>query len=51
MSQSLPVATSYSTLGMSAVGEALNETRAPGIFCNYKVTTPPFQLAGRRLVG
>jgi len=36
MSQSLPVATSYSTLGMSAVGEALNETNAPAILCNYK---------------
>jgi len=36
MSQSIVVATSYSTLGMSAVGEALNETRSPVILCNYK---------------
>jgi long-chain acyl-CoA synthetase len=36
MSQSLPVATSYSTLGMSAVAEAINQTNAPAILCNYK---------------
>jgi len=36
MSQSLPVATSYSTLGMNAVVEAINQTNAPTILCNYK---------------
>jgi long-chain acyl-CoA synthetase len=36
MSQSLPIATSYSTLGIDAVGVALNETSAPVILCNYK---------------
>jgi long-subunit acyl-CoA synthetase (AMP-forming) len=36
MSQSLPVATSYSTLGMSAVAEAINQCNAPSILCNYK---------------
>ena len=36
MSQSLPVATSYSTLGMSAVAEAINQCSAPSILCNYK---------------
>ena len=35
--QSIAVATSYSTLGMGAVGEALNQTRAPAILCNFKV--------------
>jgi len=36
MSQSLVVATSYSTLGMGAVAEAIKETSAPAILCNYK---------------
>ena len=36
MSQSMPVATSYSTLGMAAVAEAINQTSAPAILCNYK---------------
>jgi len=36
MSQSITVATSYSTLGMNAVAEALNETSAPVIVCNLK---------------
>ena len=36
MSQSMPVATSYSTLGMGAVAEAINQTSAPTILCNYK---------------
>jgi len=35
-SQSLVVATSYATLGMSAVVEALNETEATVILCNIK---------------
>lgn len=35
-SQSVTVATSYSTLGMNAVAEALNETSAPAILCNLK---------------
>jgi long-subunit acyl-CoA synthetase (AMP-forming) len=34
--QSITVATSYSTLGMNAVAEALNETSAPAILCNLK---------------
>jgi long-chain acyl-CoA synthetase len=34
--QSLVVATSYATLGMGAVAEALNQTAAPVILCNYK---------------
>jgi len=45
MSQSLPVATSYSTLGIGAVGEALNETSAPAILCNYKDVTKVAKLA------
>ena len=36
MGQSVTVATSYATLGMPAVAEALNETNAPVIICNYK---------------
>jgi len=36
MGQSIAVATSYSTLGMGAVAEALNQTCAPVILCNYK---------------
>jgi long-chain acyl-CoA synthetase len=36
MGQSIPVATSYATLGMGAVAEALNQTCAPVIVCNYK---------------
>jgi long-chain acyl-CoA synthetase len=36
MGQSITVATSYSTLGMNAVAEALNETAAPVIVCNLK---------------
>jgi len=35
-SQSLVTATSYSTLGIHAVGDAINETRCPVILCNYK---------------
>lgn len=35
MSQSIPVATSYATLGIDAVGEALGQTMAPAIMCNY----------------
>merc|ERR1740121_1464776 len=35
-SQSLAVATSYATLGMSAVAEAINETGATTIVCNIK---------------
>jgi len=35
-SQSLAVATSYATLGMSAVAEAINETGATTILCNIK---------------
>lgn len=34
--QSVAVATSYATLGMGAVAEAVNETGAPAILCNYK---------------
>lgn len=34
--QSLCCATSYATLGMSSVGEALTQTNAPAILCNYK---------------
>ena len=36
MGQSVTVATSYATLGMPAVAEALQQTRAPVILCNYK---------------
>ena len=36
MGQSVTVATSYATLGMPAVAEALNQTNAPVIICNYK---------------
>ena len=36
MGQSITVATSYATLGMNAVAEALNETAAPVIVCNLK---------------
>ena len=34
--QSITVATSYSTLGMGAVAEAVNSCSAPLIICNYK---------------
>jgi len=34
--QALTVATSYATLGMAAVGEALNQTQAPVIVCNFR---------------
>lgn len=34
--QSICVATSYSTLGMSAVAEAINETQAKAVICNIK---------------
>jgi long-chain acyl-CoA synthetase len=36
LGQSLVVATSYATLGMGAVAEALNQTNAPVILCNYR---------------
>lgn len=36
MGQSIVVATSYSTLGMGAVAEAINQTGSPAILCNYK---------------
>jgi hypothetical protein len=36
MSQSLPVATSYATLGFHAVAEVLNDCQAPAIMCNYR---------------
>ena len=36
MGQSIAVATSYATLGMPAVAEALNQTQAPAILCNSK---------------
>ena len=35
MSMSMPVATSYATLGMSSVAEAIQQTNAPVILCNY----------------
>lgn len=35
MGQSVTVATSYATLGMNAVAEALNQTNSPVIVCNY----------------
>mmetsp|Transcript_148056 Transcript_148056/g.369082 ORF Transcript_148056/g.369082 Transcript_148056/m.369082 type:complete len:770 (-) Transcript_148056:371-2680(-) len=35
-SQSIAVATSYATLGMSAVAEAINETEAKAVVCNIK---------------
>jgi len=38
-SQSIAVATSYATLGMSAVAEAINETEATAIMCNIKDVT------------
>ena len=34
--QSISVATSYSTLGMAAVAEAVNSTNSPVIVCNYR---------------
>jgi long-chain acyl-CoA synthetase len=34
--QSITVATSYSTLGMAAVAEAINSTSSPVILCNYR---------------
>jgi len=36
MSQSIAVATSYATLGMDAVGEAVLQTNSPVVVCNYK---------------
>jgi len=36
MSQSIAVATSYATLGMDAVGEAIQQTNSPAVVCNYK---------------
>mmetsp|Transcript_100762 Transcript_100762/g.288929 ORF Transcript_100762/g.288929 Transcript_100762/m.288929 type:complete len:765 (-) Transcript_100762:625-2919(-) len=36
MSQSIVVATSYATLGMGAVAEAINQTNSAAIVCNYK---------------
>mmetsp|Transcript_22652 Transcript_22652/g.59021 ORF Transcript_22652/g.59021 Transcript_22652/m.59021 type:complete len:772 (+) Transcript_22652:1822-4137(+) len=36
MSQSIVVATSYATLGMGAVAEAINQTNSVAIICNYK---------------
>jgi len=36
MSQSMPVTTSYATLGMHAVAEILNDCAAPTILVNYK---------------
>jgi len=36
MGQSVVVATSYATLGLPAVAEAVNETGAPAILCNYR---------------
>jgi len=38
-SQSICVATSYATLGMSAVAEAINETEAVAVVCNIKDVT------------
>merc|ERR1740121_780767 len=38
-SQSIAVATSYATLGMSAVAEAINETEAVAVVCNINNVT------------
>ena len=46
MGQSVTVATSYATLGMPAVAEALNQTGAPVILCNYKDVEKVAALAG-----
>lgn len=47
MTQSMCCATSYATLGMSSVAEAINQTSAPGIMCNYSAVVKVAAMASK----